>query len=136
VQAPGLNQKPYLNGFSVNCRRTRWIPCVNPINRLPSSGPALPGSASDAQCWAGLTGLCAGWSGAGAGDADFAPAGRRISAPNGYFSPRTINTPSPTLERIRLPFKSHLSLHSLSSINELSKLEDLPFYLSKLKSLW
>jgi hypothetical protein len=50
-----------------------------------------------------------------------------ISAPNGYFSPGTINTPLPTLERIRLPFKSYVCLHSLSSINELSKLEDLPF---------
>jgi hypothetical protein len=32
------------------------------------------------------------------------------------------------LERIKLPFKSYHCLLSLSSINELTKLEDLPFY--------
>jgi hypothetical protein len=67
-----------------------------------------------ARCWSSFTGLCTGRSGIEAGVADFAPVGRRISSPNGYFSPRTINTPSPTLERIRLPFKSYPCLHSLS----------------------
>jgi hypothetical protein len=83
-------------------------------DRVLGPGPVRPGSALDARCWSGVTGLCAGWSGAGSGGADFAPAGRRFSAPNGYFSTRTINTPSPTLERIRLPFKSYLYLYSLS----------------------
>jgi hypothetical protein len=80
--------------------------------------------------------MCAGRSGTEAGDADFTPARRRKLASNGSFSPRTINTPSPTLERIRLPFKSYLCLLSLSSIKEHSKLEDLPFYPLKSKSLW
>jgi hypothetical protein len=40
------------------------------------------------------------------------------------------------LERIRLPFKSYPCLLSLSSIKEHSKLEDLPFYPLKSKSLW
>jgi hypothetical protein len=66
------------------------------------------------RCWPGFTGLCAGRSGSKAGGADFAPAGRRIFVSNGSFSPRTINTHSPTLERIRLPFKSYICLLSLS----------------------
>jgi hypothetical protein len=58
-----------------------------------------------------------------------------IFASNGSL-PLDYKYPFTYLERIRLPFKSHLCLHSLSSINDLSKLEDLPFYPTKLKSLW
>jgi hypothetical protein len=82
--------------------------------RVPGTGPVRPGCAPDARCWPGVTGLCTGWSDAGSGGADFALAGHDFSALNDYFSSRTINTPSPTLERIRLPFKSYPCLHSLS----------------------
>jgi hypothetical protein len=82
--------------------------------RVPGIGPVRPGCVSNARWWPSVTGLCAGWSSAGFGGADFAPAGHDFSAPNGYFSPWTINTPSPTLERIRFPFKSYLCLYSLS----------------------
>jgi hypothetical protein len=80
--------------------------------------------------------LCTSWSSAGASAADIAPAGRRIPTPNGYFSPLDYKYLFTYLERIRLPFKSYHYLLSLSSINELTKLEDLPFYPTKSKFLW
>jgi hypothetical protein len=99
-----------------------------------------PGYASKVRCGAGVAGLCAGWSDARAGTADFAPAGRRIPTLNDYFSPLDYKYPFTYLERIRLPFKSYHYLLSfslsLSSINELTKLEDLPFYPTKFKFLW
>jgi hypothetical protein len=80
--------------------------------------------------------MCAGWSGARTGAADFAPAGRRLYTSNGSFSPLDYKYPFTYLERIRLPFKSYHCFLSLSSINELTKLEDLSFYPTKFKSLW
>jgi hypothetical protein len=82
-----------------------------------------------------LTRLCAGRSGAEAGVTDFAPAGRRTSSPNGYFPP-DYKYPFTYLgeDKIAIQIIS-LPSFSLSSINEHSKLEDLPFYPPKSKSL-
>jgi hypothetical protein len=98
------------------------------------------------RCWPSFTGLCAGRSGTEAGGADFTPVGRRNLVSNGSFFPQTINTPSPTLERIRLPFKSYICLLSppLKSIQSFRishsthsnpnpfgrKIEETPIYVS------
>jgi hypothetical protein len=71
------------------------------------------GCAPEVRCRASVIGLCAGWSGVGAGAADFAPAGHKISTPNGYFSPLDYKYPFTYLERIRLPFKSYNYLLSV-----------------------
>jgi hypothetical protein len=55
---------------------------------------------------------------------------------NGSFSPVDYKYPFTYLERIRLPLKSYHGLLFLSSINELTKQEDLPFHPTNFKSLW
>jgi hypothetical protein len=62
----------------------------------------------------GVAGLCVGWSGAEASATNCALAGRGLLSSNSSFSPLDYKYPFTYLERIRLPFKSHLCLHSLS----------------------
>jgi hypothetical protein len=84
------------------------------MHRPLGPNPVRPGYAPKVRCGAGVTGLCAGWSDAGVGAVDFAPVGRRIPTPNGYFSPLDYKYPFTYLERIRLSFKSYHYLLSLS----------------------
>jgi hypothetical protein len=88
------------------------------------------------RCCPGFVGLCAGRSGTEAGGADFAPASHRIFVSNGSFPP-DYKYPFTYLgeDKVAIQIISLPSL-SLSSIKEHSKLEDLPFYPLKSKSLW